>query len=151
MPTFSVPTFSRSPSRAAPSRSLVFPLPATNLAPNLASSSLIPRQNGFLSSQIEALRAQLKDISSKSSQKIPSPNPNQQSNGGAIALHCQWLANPKGRLHRRRNLLASRHRNLLSSRRRNLLTSHHNLLTSRRMHPALGLQFHICSHHAARQ
>jgi hypothetical protein len=76
------------------------------------------------------LRAQLKDKSSKSSEKFPFLNPNQQGSAGAIS---KWAANPRGRLHR----------HPWRSRRR-------CLLPSRSMHKAPGFQLHLCSHHGWR-
>jgi hypothetical protein len=129
-PMFFGPNFSPSPSRAAP------PDPARSLPsrakypPNPAPSLSISRQNRFLSSRIHLLRAQLKDKSSKSSEKFPFLNPNHQGSAGAIS---KWAANPRGRLHR----------HPWRSRRR-------CLLPSRSMHKAPGFQLHLCSHHGWR-
>ena len=94
-------------------------------APNPAATPPDSRQNRFLSSRINALRAKLKDKSPKSSQNSRFPNPNQQPAAGAIA---RWVANRRGRLHRR---LWRFHRS--------------SLFPSRRMDSAPGFQHHLRS------
>ena len=121
----SLPTSFPSRSRAAPPKS-TRPRPSLLArAPNPAATPPDTRQNRFLSSRINALRAKLKDKSPKSSQNSRFPNPNQQPAAGAIA---RWVANRRGRLHRR---LWRFHRS--------------SLFPSRRMDSAPGFQHHLRS------